>query len=168
MQPALIVYIILMAYAFTAQMFPAAMVAFYTKQKSGTPVLCGMVAGFVTALIFVLHIVQPPYNIHPGILGLAVNVVVLLIATRWLPRESVAAPAVRQFNERALTNRVLFASGCVLLAIANWPLLILSNRIEPFIFGLPFFVFVMLALNLLVGLLLFVAYHVTGRMPDKS
>jgi SSS family solute:Na+ symporter len=92
MQPALIVYIILMAYAFTAQMFPAAIVAFYTDVKSGTPVLCGLVAGFVTALIFVLRIVPPPFNIHPGILGLAVNVAVLFTATRWLRRSSVAPP----------------------------------------------------------------------------
>jgi SSS family solute:Na+ symporter len=92
MQPALIVYIILMAYAFTAQMFPAAMTAFYTNVKSGTPVLCGLIAGFVTAMIFVLHIVQPPFNIHPGILGLAVNVAVLLIATKWLHRSSAAPP----------------------------------------------------------------------------
>ena len=37
-RPALMVYILLMAYSFTAQMFPAAMVAFYTKTTSGTPV----------------------------------------------------------------------------------------------------------------------------------
>lgn len=56
---------------------------------------------------------------------------------------------------------VLFAAGCALLAIANWPLITLVNRIEPFVFGLPFFVFVMLALNLLVALLLFLAYRAT-------
>ena len=57
-------------------------------------------------------------------------------------------------------NRILFAAGCLLLAIANWPLITLINRIEPFVTGLPFFVFVMLALNMLVVPLLFVAYHV--------
>ncbi len=165
MQPALIVYIILMAYAFTAQMFPAAMAAFYTNLKSGTPVLYGLLAGFVTALIFVLHIVTPPYNIHPGILGLAVNVTVLLAALWRLPRAAVSR--ISRIKEKAHTNRLLFAAGCVLLALANWPLLTLSNRIEPFILGLPFFVFVMLALNLLVGVLLFVAYQVTGRSPGE-
>jgi len=140
------------------------MAAFYTRLESGTPVLYGLLAGFVTALIFVLHIVQPPYNIHPGILGLAVNVAVLLAAIKWLPRASVALPVSRisRLKVRALTNRVLFATGCALLALANWPLLTLSNRVEPFVLGLPFFVFVMLALNLLVGLLLFVAYQVAG------
>ena len=102
MQPALIVYIILMAYAFTAQMFPAAMTAFYTNVKSGTPVLCGLIAGFVTAMIFVLHIVQPPFNIHPGILGLAVNVAVLLITTKWLPR-SPATPPIPLSASKELT-----------------------------------------------------------------
>jgi hypothetical protein len=43
-------------------------------------------------------------------------------------------------------------------------LLTLFNRIEPFVFGLPFFVFAMLALDLLVVLLLLVAYQVTGGL----
>src|SRR5207249_7735366 len=122
------------------------------------------------ALIFVLHIVQPPYNIHPGIVGLAVNVAVLLAAIKWLPRASVALPVSRisRLKVRALTNRVLFATGCALLALANWPLLTLSNRVEPFVLGLPFFVFVMLALNLLVGLLLFVAYQVATKKIGRA
>ena len=37
MRPASIVYIILMAYSFTAQLFPAAMAAFYTDVRSGPP-----------------------------------------------------------------------------------------------------------------------------------
>ena len=159
MQPALMVYILLMAYSFTAQMFPAAIAAFYTKTKSGTPVLCGLAAGFVTALIFVLHIVQPPFNIHPGILGLAINIAVLLIVTRLLPRSSAAPRMPVSAIGNTATKRVLLASGCTILAIANWPVLTLVNRIEPFVLGLPFFVFVMLALNLLVVLLLYVAYR---------
>jgi hypothetical protein len=75
--PALIVSIILMAYSFTAQLFPAAVAAFYTKLKPGS---LRLLAGFGAALIFVLRIVAPPFNIHPGILGLAVNLTVLLIA----------------------------------------------------------------------------------------
>ncbi len=61
--------------------------------------------------------------------------------------------------KKSQKNRLLFAAGCFLLAIANWPLITLINRIEPFVMGLPFFVFVMVALNMLVVLLLFVAYH---------
>jgi SSS family solute:Na+ symporter len=170
MQPALIVYIILMAYSFTAQLFPAAMVAFYTKIQSGTPVLCGLLAGFATALLFVLHIVTPPYNIHPGILGLAVNVTVLLIVSRLVARESIAsaAPQVRRSKEGAVATRLLCAAGVALLALANWPLLTVFNRIEPFVLGLPFFVFAMLAINLLVGVFLFAAYQVTGRFASRD
>jgi hypothetical protein len=45
-------------------MFPAAIIAFYTNVKSGTPVLCGLIAGFVTAMIFVLHIVALVVQFH--------------------------------------------------------------------------------------------------------
>jgi hypothetical protein len=57
--------------------------------------------------------------------------------------------------------RILFACGYLLFAAANWPLLILVNRIEPFIFGLPTFVFAMFALNFLVAILLLIAYRMT-------
>jgi hypothetical protein len=63
--------------------------------------------------------------------------------------------------KKAVTNRVLFACGCALVAIANWPLINLINRVEPFVLGLPFFIFVMLVLHILVVLLLFVAYKIT-------
>jgi solute:Na+ symporter, SSS family len=157
MRPALMVYIILMAYSFTAQLCPAAIVAFFTKIRSGTPVLCGLAAGFVTALIFVLHIIDPPYNIHPGILGLAVNVTVLLLVTA-VRRDAGTAGVARPYGKTRPANKILFACGCVLLAIANWPLLKLANRIDPFVLGMPFFIFVMFAVNVSVGLLLFVAY----------
>src|SRR5207253_6362084 len=97
-----------MAYSFTAQLFPAAIIAFYTRARSGTPVLCGLAAGFVTAMVFVLHIVQPPYNIHPGILGLAVNVTVLLIAGALHTGPAIQPMPYSAAGNRA-ANRLLFA-----------------------------------------------------------
>ena len=64
--------------------------------------------------------------------------------------------------KKTVANRVLFACGCALVAIAHWPLINLINRVEPFVLGLPFFIFVMLVLHILVVLLLFVAYKVTN------
>lgn len=56
--------------------------------------------------------------------------------------------------------RCLVGAGLTLLAIASWPVIVLVNRVEPFIMGLPPFVFTMLVLNLLVALLLFIAWRV--------
>ena len=162
MRPALMVYIVLMAYSFTAQLFPAAITAFYTKVRSGRPVLWGLAAGFVTALIFVLHIVQPPYNIHPGVIGLAVNVTVLCITAKLFPGASTES----KLHPRVKSPRLLIACGCVLVAIGNWPMLILANRIYPFVLGMPFFVFTMLALNVSVALLLLIAYRATDRIRE--
>ena len=162
MRPALMVYIVLMAYSFTAQLFPAAITAFYTKVRSGMPVLWGLAAGFVTALIFVLHIVQPPYNIHPGVIGLAVNVTVLCITAKLFPGASTES----KLHPRVKSPRLLIACGCVLVAIGNWPMLILANRIYPFVLGMPFFVFTMLALNVSVALLLLIAYRATDRIRE--
>ena len=122
----------------------------------------GRAAGFVTALIIVLHIVQPPYNIHPGILGLAVNVTVLCVTAVLLPRPSMQSKP--HFTGRSpAAQRFVIICGCVLLALANWPLLTLANRIYPFVLGMPFFIFTMLVLNVSVGLLLLAAYRVSDR-----
>ncbi len=54
--------------------------------------------------------------------------------------------------------RIVFAAGCILLAFALWPLIALVNHAEPFVFGLPPFVFTMFLLNILVAALLAFAY----------
>ena len=59
--------------------------------------------------------------------------------------------------KKSVIHGVLFGCGCTLVALAVWPLVTLVNRVQPFIFGLPPFVFSMLVLNLLVALLLFIA-----------
>ena len=59
----------------------------------------------------------------------------------------------QRFWEIAIT-----VAGLLLLAGTQWPILIIPNRIEPVILGLPFFVFWMLSLNLLVFALLVFAY----------
>jgi len=41
--------------------------------------------GFLTALIFVFRVVEPPYNVHAGILGLMVNLPVLMLVSRLFP-----------------------------------------------------------------------------------
>ena len=81
LQPALIVYIILMAYALTAQMFPGVAASFYSQRITSKGVTAGLVAGFVTALVFIFRWVEPPGNMHAGFLGLCVNVPLMLAAS---------------------------------------------------------------------------------------
>lgn len=74
LRPALMVYIILMAYAVTAQFLPATLIGLSSRRVGAPAIMTGLLAGFVTALVFVFRIIEPPYNIHAGILGLAVNI----------------------------------------------------------------------------------------------
>lgn len=47
----------------------------------------------------------------------------------------------------------------VLFALSLWPAVAFANRIEPFVLGLPFYLFWMVALDLAVAALLAVAYY---------
>lgn len=46
-----------------------------------------------------------------------------------------------------------------MLAVANWPAITLVNRTQPLILGLPPFVVTMFSLNILVAILLAIAYY---------
>ncbi len=58
-------------------------------------------------------------------------------------------------------NRLLFFSALLLVMAGIWPVIGLFNRIEPFIFGLPTFLFYMLSLNVIVAIYLAIAYRLT-------
>jgi SSS family solute:Na+ symporter len=71
LQPALIVYIILMAYALTAQMFPGVVASFYSQRITSKGVAAGLVAGFITALVFIFRGWSLPAICTPAFWGFA-------------------------------------------------------------------------------------------------
>ena len=77
-QPATIVYIILTAYGFTAQLFPLTIAAFYSRGINGHGAFAGAGAGFLVVLYFIFG-PKPPFDLHPGILGMLVNVPTMII-----------------------------------------------------------------------------------------
>jgi SSS family solute:Na+ symporter len=80
-QPSTIVYMILTAYGFTAQLFPVTLAALYSKRVTGKGAFAGVAAGFLVVLFFVFGPAASPFGIHPGILGLAANVPVMFLAS---------------------------------------------------------------------------------------
>jgi hypothetical protein len=46
-----------------------------------------------------------------------------------------------------------------LFALSLWPAVAFANRIEPFVLGLPFYLFWMVSLDLSVAVLLAIAYY---------
>jgi len=83
LQPATIVFIILTAYGFNVQWFPATLAAFYYRKVTAEGVLAGVAAGFAVVAFFVFGHVSPPYGIHPGCLGLGANVPLMLWVSRF-------------------------------------------------------------------------------------
>jgi hypothetical protein len=56
-------------------------------------------------------------------------------------------------------SRIIVVLGAVLFGLSTWPFVPLVNRIEPFVFGLPFYLFWMVLLDILVAALLAAAYR---------
>lgn len=85
LQPATIVYIILTAYGFTSQFFPLTLAALYNWKVSAEGTLAALAAGFSVVALFVFGPLTSPYGIHPGILGLAVNVPTMFVVSHYTP-----------------------------------------------------------------------------------
>lgn len=56
--------------------------------------------------------------------------------------------------------KLIVALAVALFALALWPAVAFANRIEPFVFGLPFYLFWMVMLDVAVAVLLTIALYV--------
>jgi SSS family solute:Na+ symporter len=76
-----LVVILLTAYAFIDQLAPPVYAALYWKRATTPGVFAGLAAGMATAIFFVLRQDLRPFDIHEGVLGVVVNVLVLVIVS---------------------------------------------------------------------------------------
>jgi SSS family solute:Na+ symporter len=76
-----LVVLLLTAYAFIDQLAPPVYAALYWKRATTPGVLAGLFGGMATAVFFVLRPELKPFQIHEGILGLVVNLVLLFAVT---------------------------------------------------------------------------------------
>jgi SSS family solute:Na+ symporter len=88
LRPATIVYIILTAYGFTSQFFPLTLAVVYRWKVTAAGGIAALAAGFGMVSVFVFGPLSPPFGIHAGILGLAVNIPTMFVVSRYtLARE---------------------------------------------------------------------------------
>jgi SSS family solute:Na+ symporter len=96
--PSTIVNIVLVAYGFTAQLFPITLAALYGKRITASSAIAGLSSGFVVVALFVLGRSSGPYGIHPGILGLTANVAAMLIVSKFDRVERVFPGSSRDYQ----------------------------------------------------------------------
>jgi solute:Na+ symporter, SSS family len=91
---ATIQYIMLMAYGLVSQFFPLVLASLYWKRCSAAGAICGLTAGSLVAIFFTVGPYPHPYEIHPGIIGMVVNALVLVSVSRWTspPSEIAVTP----------------------------------------------------------------------------
>ncbi len=77
-----LVYLLLLSYGAIAQFFPAVMATLYWRRSTPTGVLAGLITGCLITLIWNLFPGLQWQDIHPGIWGLAGNVLVMCTVSR--------------------------------------------------------------------------------------
>jgi SSS family solute:Na+ symporter len=82
-----LVGLLLYAYGPIAQFGPVLVATLYWRGATRRGVLAGLLAGSATSLLFVT-LLEPPLGLHPGLLGLLVNVLALVFVSKFT-REGV-------------------------------------------------------------------------------
>ncbi|RHW30796.1 sodium:solute symporter family protein [Oceanobacillus profundus] len=80
LEPASLVYILLIGYGFIAQAFPAIIGIFLWPRATKHGAFWGILAGFIITVIF-SFVIPHPLDIHAGIWGLAANAVIFVVAS---------------------------------------------------------------------------------------
>jgi len=89
-----LVWLLLTAYGVVCQLAPPVYAAMYWKRATTTGVLAGLAAGIVANVFFLVRADLRPFDIHEGLLAVAVNVAVLLaVSLATAPQEQEHAAA---------------------------------------------------------------------------
>jgi SSS family solute:Na+ symporter len=94
LNPASLVYILLIGYGFIGQSFPAILGMFFWPRATKQGAFWGLLAGFVVTTVFSIW-VPHPLGIHAGIWGLLVNTPIFIVVS--LLTKPVSKPTVERF-----------------------------------------------------------------------
>jgi SSS family solute:Na+ symporter len=83
-----LVKLLLSAYGAVVQFMPALIATLYIRRVAGAAVFASVLSGTLVTLYFVLRPEDRPFALHAGFYGLVVNVTVLVVGSRFLPRDS--------------------------------------------------------------------------------
>lgn len=93
-----LVYLLLLSYGFIAQLFPLLLATFFWSRATPAGALAGVLVGGLVTVVWNLEPSLQWQDVHPGIWGVAANVVVLVavsLATRPMERDHVDQFVVR-------------------------------------------------------------------------
>ncbi|MCK1803408.1 sodium:solute symporter family protein [Brevibacterium sp. R8603A2] len=97
MEPASLVYILLIGYGFIGQLFPTLMGIFFWPRATAPGAIAGLIAGFIVTVLFSFVFVHP-LGVHAGIWGLAVNVPVFVVVS-FLTKPASRGTLARFFDD---------------------------------------------------------------------
>jgi len=98
-----LVVLLLSSYGIIAQLAPPIVAAMYWRRATTAGALAGLVSGSAVTLFFFLNPALRPWEIHEGILGLAVHLPVLVAVSLLTPRQPDAH--TRTFTDPQLRER---------------------------------------------------------------
>jgi SSS family solute:Na+ symporter len=77
-----LVSLLLGAYGSIVQFLPLTAATFFWPRATRAGALCGLLAGVLCNYLMVLEVIPRPWDIHPGIQGLVVNLLVLVVVSK--------------------------------------------------------------------------------------
>ncbi len=81
--PRMLVNLLLLGYSGVTQFFPAVVLGLFTRWPSPAGIGGGLFVGVLTVLLCQLGLLVPPAGLHPGFLGLLLNLSTVVVLSPW-------------------------------------------------------------------------------------
>ena len=93
-----LIQLLLGAYGPIAQLAPGVYSALFYKKANATSIILGLTGGVVVTIYYEYFMTETPYDFHPGLLGIIVNIVIVIIGSKFLKQTNEEEKKAKEFT----------------------------------------------------------------------
>ena len=93
-----LIQLLLGAYGPIAQLAPGVYSALFYKKANATSIILGLTGGVIVTIYYEYFMAETPYDFHPGLLGIIVNIVIVIIGSKFLKQTFEEEKKAKEFT----------------------------------------------------------------------
>ena len=93
-----LIQLLLGAYGPIAQLAPGVYSALFYKKANATSIIIGLTGGVVVTIYYEYFMAETPYDFHPGLLGIIVNILIVIIGSKFLKQTFEEKKKAKEFT----------------------------------------------------------------------
>lgn len=93
-----LIQLLLGAYGPIAQLAPGVYSALFYKKANATSIILGLTGGVVVTIYYEYFMTETPYDFHPGLLGIIVNILIVVIGSKFFKQTFKENKKAKEFT----------------------------------------------------------------------